>query len=362
MRQQHRAGANLETLGRDLLEALRNLAVAKLPSSGDTDPLADLPDHEAAELRRIAARPSGRDLMRLFKLMADAQEQVIRSPYPDLLLEMAAVRMATLAPVMDADELMRALGGAGGMPPAPPSAGGTTGSGARAEARAPEAEPGARRIRVEGEVKADAPRRGESALTSPSTQRTPVASSPPTSASAPDLPELREHIRSRRAALAGFMEQGATLALDGDVLRIIPRNDIYIRYLNDNRTAIAELAAELYGRRLRVEVAVNGVAAPAAVADAAAGAADAGAPHSTRPPSPDAGTVEPRAAENPPPAARTASSDRQAVYTDPVARRIFDEFQARLVDVRDRTDHAPAPSTEPAADADEQDLEEPSEE
>ena len=45
----------------------------------------------------------------------------------------------------------------------------------------------------------------------------------------PDLPELRDFIRSRRAALFGFMEQGAALQLDRDVLRIIPRNDIYER-------------------------------------------------------------------------------------------------------------------------------------
>ena len=69
-----------------------------------------------------------------------------------------------------------------------------------------------------------------------------------------DLPELREHIRARRAALAGFMEQGCDLALEGDLLRVIPRNDIYIRYLNDNRTSIGELASDLYGRELRVVV------------------------------------------------------------------------------------------------------------
>ena len=93
---------------------LRNLAVAKLPdASGPQSPLADLPDQEAVELKRLAATASARDLMRLFHLMADAQEQMIRSPYPDLLLEMAVVRMATLAPVIDADELLRAIGAGG---------------------------------------------------------------------------------------------------------------------------------------------------------------------------------------------------------------------------------------------------------
>ena len=57
---------------------------------------------------------------------------------------------------------------------------------------------------------------------------------------------------------AGFMEQGAALAIDGDVLTVIARNDIYIRYLNDNKAVIAELASELLGRTIRVELSING--------------------------------------------------------------------------------------------------------
>ena len=39
VREQHRRGANLESLGRDLLETLRNLAVAKLPAGDELNPL-----------------------------------------------------------------------------------------------------------------------------------------------------------------------------------------------------------------------------------------------------------------------------------------------------------------------------------
>ena len=113
VRELHSRGANLESLGRDLLEALRNMAVAKLPSNDSMNPLADLPDHEATELKRLAERPSNRDVMRLFRLMAEAQEELLKSPYPDLLMEMAVIRMAALAPVMDADELLRAIGNGG---------------------------------------------------------------------------------------------------------------------------------------------------------------------------------------------------------------------------------------------------------
>ena len=191
-------GANLESLGRDLLETIRNLAVAKLPAGDSDSPLDDIPDHEVAELKRLAAGASARDIMRLFRLMADSQEQILRSPYPDLLLEMAVVRMASLAAVIDADELLRAIGSAtppaSGTPPA--SSGGGSGSrgGAKPEP-APSPQPsGARRLRVEGEVKADAPLRSEHHDDGPR-----------------ELPELRDFIRGRRAALAGFMEQGAGL-------------------------------------------------------------------------------------------------------------------------------------------------------
>ena len=160
-----------------------------------------------AELKRLAAGASSRDIMRLFRLMADSQEQILRSPYPDLLLEMAVVRMASLAAVIDADELLRAIGSAA--PPAsgsPPASGGGGSSGrgaAKPEAAANPQSSGARRLRVEGEVKADAPLRDEIQDDSPR-----------------ELPELRDFIRGRRAALAGFMEQGAGLALDGDLLTV----------------------------------------------------------------------------------------------------------------------------------------------
>jgi DNA polymerase III subunit gamma/tau len=400
VRELHQRGANLEALGRDLLETLRNLAIAKLPDgNAASSPLADLPDQEAAELRRLASAPSGRDLMRLFKLMADSQEQIIRSPYPDLLLEMAVIRMASLAPVIDADELLKAIGNArtaaivptgGGsstpssqMPPqlppqlgaasAPPSdtrRGATetsvspvvaqppvdAGTAALSDARlAPTA---GRQIRVEGEVRADAPRKGSTG-------------------GPQDLPELRAFIRDRRAALAGFMEQGAILQLsDDDLLSVTPRNDIYVRYLNDNRNVIAGLAGEMYGRKIRVEMTPmaasgsgsggagpsNGSAAanrqseakPADLDQSNDSANDA-APNyqNTKDGLSGSGGFQPKApgtfaaafaaakdsvAENndnnaksaPPPQAEL----KQAVIADPVVQRLFSEFQARLVEVR----------------------------
>jgi DNA polymerase-3 subunit gamma/tau len=306
-------GANLESLGRDLLETLRNLAVAKLPADSGQTPLDDLPDHEAQELRRIAASASSRDLMRLFRLMAEAQEEIISSPYPDLLIEMAVVRMASLVPVMDADELLRAIGAAGSAPargPASPSSGGGEGS-RSAQGEAPA---GARRLPVKGEVKADAP------LLAP----VPAPSSGPAAAVGSDLPAFRDHIRSRRAALAGFMEQGALLAFEDNTLTVFPRNDIYIRYLADNRQVIGDLAAEFFECAVKVELAEPG-AVPHEV--------EVSAPS----PQSDDPSIDAPAAPAQVPPTRTGSSsadERAEIYSDPGMRRIFDAFEARLVEVR----------------------------
>jgi DNA polymerase III subunit gamma/tau len=347
-------GANLESLGRDLLESLRNLAIAKLPSGGGRSPLDELPDHEAQEMRRLSAGSSARDVMRLFRLMAASQEEIARTPYPDLLLEMAVIRMASLAPVLDADELMRALGaaGAGGAPPSKPPTSASPAGGASGE-RIGSAPPhaagaGARRLKVEGEVKADAPRRAPASAQGIQ----PLDEPPPAAAS--DLPELREHIRRRRAALAGFMEQGAALGLDRDVVVVIPRNDIYIRYLSDNRQALAELASEHYGRPIRVEIAgdaerpvKNAQLAPPAAQQLASAPVQASADDPARVKSAPAPAAD--RADTQPPAARpkNPADERQVLYSDPAIRRIFDAFEARLVEVRSAP--APTPSSQPDA-------------
>jgi hypothetical protein len=50
------------------------------------------------------------------------------------------------------------------------------------------------------------------------------------------------------------MELGAELDLNGDILRVIPTSDIYVRYLDDNKGAIAALASEVHGRPIKVQL------------------------------------------------------------------------------------------------------------
>jgi hypothetical protein len=310
--------------------------------------------------------------------MAEAQEQLARSSYPDLMLEMTMIRMATLTPVLDADELMRAIGSAGGDSTSSESV--ETGSRPFTSSRTVDAQPAAsrkassvqqmvpessvqpndtfssspaesdpapvRRIRFEGDVKADAPRRGAG----------PFASAPEPAAitSCGELPDLRDFIRSRRAALAGFMEQGASLRIEGELLMVSPRSDIYVRYLTDNRNAIADLASELYGRRIRVEIAANGATASKTEVQRRSVGATEPPSKSGLVPAPELersfegaanGSASPPIA-SPPAAGPSAPDSRQKLYADPVVRRIFEEFDARLVELKTASirPNAPAPS------------------
>jgi len=356
MRELSARGANLESLGRDLLETLRNLAVAKLPVDGGQSPLDDIPDNEAQELRRLAAITSNRDLMRLFRLMASTQEEIIQSPYPDLLLEMAIVRMASLAPVVDLDELLGTIAARGGGAPSGSSSPSSSSSGGAPRtpvAPDPEQTAGSRKLRVEGEVKASAPIRAAQ----PSAGITPLPGAPAAPAAAREMPELREHIKSRRAALAGFMEQGAALSLAGEVLSITPKSDIYVRYLADNRAVIAEIASDFFGRAIRAEiVAVN--AAPATPASATASIAAAPRTNSGSGDTSIAEAAEPvtkvtanGATPSIPAAAATrrvstSPEERAALFADPVVERVLETLEARFVEVRAAVAVAPIAATE----------------
>ena len=157
------------------------------------------------------------------------------------------------------------------------------------------------------------------------------------------------------------MEQGAGLAIEGDLLTVIARNDIYIRYLNDNKAVIAELASEHLGRTIRVELSINGAVRPAAsrstmplgvnglAREVQAAPASAASPIAAQngqrqmaPPKPVAQIKEvaPVKEVAPAPTVRDAArrpatpEERQAVLSDPAVRRVFDTLDARLVELR----------------------------
>src|SRR5690242_16172002 len=121
----HAHGYDPQRFCRDLLDHFRHLAV--LRTTGDRTLLADLPEAEADALAQQAERRSADDLQRFFRLLLETDEALsapARTIDPKLVLEMCAVRLATLPSLMPLDEILRRLEalGAGGAPARAPAA------------------------------------------------------------------------------------------------------------------------------------------------------------------------------------------------------------------------------------------------
>ena len=91
----------------DLLEHFRNLVAAKLAKKPEA--LIDAGDAELAALQKQVKSESLETLEHLFKLLADAEELVLRSGQPRLVLEMTLIRMAQATKVTPLDELLAQL-------------------------------------------------------------------------------------------------------------------------------------------------------------------------------------------------------------------------------------------------------------
>jgi len=206
-------GYDAQRFCRDLLEHFRNLAVVR--TTGDRTLVADLPEAEVDAVTAQAARRSADDLQRCFALLLDADETLAapaRTVDPQLVLEMAVVRLATLAPLLPVDDILRRLEALGG------------------------AAPGA----------APAPGAG--------TDRKAVALAP---AHAGGLWEsFLARVKQEKVSLYMSLATGKLIASDGGTLRIGIENESMRRELGRKETLdrLRAIARDVAGRELAVEV------------------------------------------------------------------------------------------------------------
>lgn len=115
-----RQGVDVARFGQAMLERLRHLTVLAVAGP---QALADLSTSEVDELTTAQQDVPAADLQRWFRILLEGLDEISRSPYPRLVLEMAVVQMATLAPLVPIDQLVARLeaierggGGTGGLP------------------------------------------------------------------------------------------------------------------------------------------------------------------------------------------------------------------------------------------------------
>jgi len=102
----HLHGYDVRRTTRDLVEHFRNLTVARV-TGGEL--LPDVPEEECEALARQAARMDGETCDRVFRVLLETDEEVGRSPYPKLVVEMALVKLATMPPLVPLDELLERM-------------------------------------------------------------------------------------------------------------------------------------------------------------------------------------------------------------------------------------------------------------
>ena len=240
----YQRGVDLRRFTRDLLEHFRNLAVAKV-SNGAL--LPDVADDEATALRAQAQRIPAADCDRAFHVLLEADEEVARTPYPKLVLEMALLKLAALPALLPVDDLLQRLSDL--------EARLRGGTGARSAAAAA---PGPRP--AVAPPRAPMARDAAPAAAAPAVAATPAAPAVATAApSAGGWQEFLAFAHTERPTLADHLgkctvreigEKGATLA--------VPRG-FRFDYLSrrDHLSLIEDLAGRFFGRPLRVQVEVG---------------------------------------------------------------------------------------------------------
>jgi DNA polymerase III subunit gamma/tau len=248
----HVQGYDMRRLTRDLLEHFRNLSVAKL---GEPKLLPEVPEEEIALLQKQAPRITADDCDRAFRFLQETDDEVGRSPYPKLVLEMALIKLATLPPLIPLDDVLARIeevelrlrrGAAGGssgsaprpapvrtVPAPPPSSG-----------AAPSPRPSPLRKTADAEV----------AETSGGAVAT---------AAGGNWDEFVDFVVAERKTLGHHLGTCALASLDAKALRITAPRGFRFDYLNrrDHVGEIEELARRFFGRDLRLTVA-EGAAAP----------------------------------------------------------------------------------------------------
>ena len=100
-------GYNMRQFCQELIDQFRNIAIMK--AVGDPGDLLELSDGEMGELRAFADGSSSQDLQRHLTLLLKAEGEMAHAGFPRLILEMALMKMATLAPAVPVQELLARL-------------------------------------------------------------------------------------------------------------------------------------------------------------------------------------------------------------------------------------------------------------
>lgn len=261
------SGYDPNRLCRDLLEHFHHLTVCKI--GDDPSLLTDLPDHELERVQKQAAVHTREDLQRSFSLLLRIEDEVRRSEYAQLVIEMGLVRLASQPPILAIDETLAKLeelqqrmaadGGAGSR------------SGPNLPRDTVEEPPGvvARRDRTSPPVVGDlqkAPQKAFQEVADGVNQsgNPEYKDKPPPTVAQQDLDEQWDGfltaVQKKKVSLFFALKWCSPLKLTETSLGFRVDKEPYVKELaaKENRLILEESAEQFFGRKLTLEIANAG--------------------------------------------------------------------------------------------------------
>jgi DNA polymerase III subunit gamma/tau len=281
------AGLDAKRLSETLLQLLRDLVVARI--APEQPELIEASDEEIAELRALAERSDATRLRRMFRALVKEQEDLAWAPQPFAVLELAVVRLATMPDGDDVGRLLarldalekRLAGGDGTESGTPPAAASGSAPAASKTRSAP-----ARRSET-------APADAEQADVAPPDPGAPLATV---------LDRLRAFARAGQPGIFAALDGTELLERSAEQLRIRVPESFAARRLRERQAALDALAADFFGRPMRVVI-EDGPGSSATPANAASNS-------------------------------DTARQRRQEALNDPAVGRALEILGADIVDIR----------------------------
>jgi DNA polymerase-3 subunit gamma/tau len=217
-------GYNMRQFCQELIDRFRSMLI--LGAVGDGGLLLEISDAELAELTAQGAGHTAADLQRHLALLLKAEGEMSHASFPRLILEMALIKMATLAPAIPVQELLSRLAALESSPRA-------TRSPAPAAATLKEPRQGSMVLQDSGSVPTSA------AVTSP-----PLASPAPPLGDADALwASLVRFVKGKKPRLGSELEQLHPVTVSGELLEVGCLAGSYQLKMMQDPEQLAELKA-----------------------------------------------------------------------------------------------------------------------
>jgi DNA polymerase-3 subunit gamma/tau len=242
-------GCNMRHFCHELIDIMRTLLIVKtVPSASD---LLDLSEKEIAEGRALAAKGDLQTVQRCIAILLKADGEMAHSSFARLLMEMALIRMATLAPTLPVNELLDRLKALESAPPR--------------TAHAAESAPPRYGVEPKPAAVSAAPR--------PAPAPPKEVLSTAAAAGARDWQGFVAFVKQKKPILATKLEKGSPIQASGDALQIgFSRGSLELSLLqeSENRQQLAELSSSYYGQPVDIKIiplAADSVDAPLSIAE-----------------------------------------------------------------------------------------------